>query len=258
MFKFNKNFGQNFISDEKLINKIVDSACIDKDTLVIEVGPGMGALTKKIVPLSGFSVIYEIDDRLEGILNSALEGNDNYKLIINDFMNVDLNEEISKYNYGKIVFISNLPYYITSPILSKLIRYNIIFDRIVVMTQKEFAYKLISVKHSGSLDVLLKSFYNITKPFNISKGYFKPVTNVDSALLVMENNGKYKDINDIDKYKKMVKDSFNQKRKSIKNNLKGYDLNIIEEVLKENDNDLSVRAEDIDVDLFIKMANRID
>ena len=88
MFKFNKNFGQNFISDEKLINKIVDSACIDKDTLVIEVGPGMGALTKKIVPLSGFSVIYEIDDRLEDILNSVLEGNDNYKLIINDFINV--------------------------------------------------------------------------------------------------------------------------------------------------------------------------
>lgn len=258
MFKFNKNFGQNFISDEKLINKIVDSACIDKDTLVIEVGPGMGALTKKFVPLSGFSVIYEIDERLEDILNSVLEGNDNYKLIINDFMNVNLKEEISKYNYKNIVFISNLPYYITSPILGKLFNDNIIFDRIVVMTQKEFADKLISVKHSGSLDVLLKSFYNITKPFNISKGYFNPIPNVDSALLVMENNGKYKDINDIEMYKKVVKDSFSQKRKSIKNNLKNYDLDKVEEVLKENDNNLNVRAEDIDVDLFIKIANRID
>ena len=119
MFKFNKNFGQNFISDEKLINKIVDSACIYKDTLVIEVGPGMGALTKKIVPLSGFSVIYEIDDRLEVPLNNMLSNFNNYKLIINDFKNVDLKEEISKNNYKNKVFISNLPYYITSPILSK-------------------------------------------------------------------------------------------------------------------------------------------
>ena len=258
MFKFNKNFGQNFISDEKLINRILDNANIDKDTLVIEVGPGMGSLTKKIVPLCGFSVIYEIDERLEDILNSVLEGNANYKLIINDFMNVDLKEEISNYNYKKIVFISNLPYYITSPILGKLINDNIIFDKIVVMTQKEFADKLINVKHSGALDVLLKSFYDINKPFNISKGYFNPMPSVDSALLVMENNGKYKDIINIDLYKKLVKDSFNQKRKSIKNNLKNYNLERIEEVLIKNNKDLSVRAEDIGVDLFIKMANRID
>ena len=258
MFKFNKNFGQNFISNDILINRIVDNAKIDKDTLVIEVGPGMGALTKKIVPLSGFSVIYEIDDRLEEPLNNMLSNFNNYKLIINDFMNVDLNEEISKYNYGKIVFISNLPYYITSPILSKLINDNIIFDKIVVMTQKEFADKLISVKHTGSLDVLLKSFYNITKPFNISKGYFNPIPNVDSALLVMDNNDKYKDVVNIDKYIKFVKDCFVQKRKSIKNNLKNYDLLKIEDVLKENSKDLSIRAEDINVDLFIKIANRLD
>lgn len=258
MFKFNKNFGQNFISDENLINKIVDNANIDKDTLVIEVGPGMGALTKKIVPLSGFSIIYEIDERLESVLNDILKYNNNYKLFINDFLNVNLREEISKYNYKKIVFISNLPYYITSPILGKLINDNIIFDRIVVMTQKEFADKLISVKHSSALDVLLKSFYDINKPFNISKGYFNPMPNVDSALLVLENNGKYKDIIDIEKFKKMVKDSFNQKRKSIKNNLKNYDLEKIEEVLIKNNKDLSVRAEDIDVDLFIKMANHVD
>ena len=258
MFVFNKNFGQNFISDEILINKIIDAAKIDKDTLVIEVGPGMGALTKKIVPLSGFSVIYEIDERLEDMLNDSLKYNDNYKLIIKDFLNVDLKDEISKYNYKKVIFISNLPYYITSPILNKLICDNIIFDRIVVMTQKEFADKLINIKHSGSLDVFLKTFYNITKPFNISKGYFNPMPNVDSALLVMENNKKYKDIVDIEFYKMMVKDSFNQKRKSIKNNLKGYNLNVIEGVLKENNKNLCIRAEDIDVDLFIKMANHVD
>ena len=85
MFNFNKNYGQNFISDKNLINRIVDSADIDKNTLVIEVGPGMGALTKKIVPLSGFSLIYEIDERLESILNNVLEGNDNYKLVIIDY-----------------------------------------------------------------------------------------------------------------------------------------------------------------------------
>lgn len=258
MFKFNKNFGQNFISDEKLINRIVDNANINKDTLVIEVGPGMGALTKKIVPLCGYSVIYEIDERLEDILNDCLIGNDNYKLIINDFMNVDLKKEISNYNYKNIVFISNLPYYITSPILTKLINDNIIFDRIVVMTQKEFADKLINVKHSGALDVLLKSFYDINKPFNISKGYFNPMPSVDSALLVMENNGKYKDIINIDLYKKLVKDSFNQKRKSIKNNFRGYNLDNIEKVLMEDNKDLNIRAENIDVGLFIKMANRID
>lgn len=257
MFVCNKNYGQNFIKDEILINKIVDSAKIDKDTLVIEVGPGMGALTKKIVPLSGFSVIYEIDERLESILIDVLKMNNNYKLIIDNFLNVDLNDVVCNYNYKRVVFISNLPYYITSSILNKLIDSNIIFDRIVVMTQREFADKLIGVKNNGFLDVFLKTFYDINKCFNISKKYFSPIPNVDSALLTLKKNDKYKLIKDIDKYKTLVKDSFRQKRKSIKNNLKNYDLISIEKIMKDNNSDLSVRAEDIDVDLFINITNYI-
>lgn len=258
MFDFNKKFGQNFISDSKLIERIINNISIDKNTLVIEVGPGMGALTKFLVDKSGFCLIYEIDGRLEKYLNNLLIGYDNFKLIIDDFMNINLVNEIEKLNYDKIVFFSNLPYYITSPILNKLIDSNIKFNQIVVMTQKEYADKLVNKnKFFGSLGVLINTFYDVKKVFDISKNYFNPKPNVDSSLVVMDiNHDNYNKIKSVNVYKKIVNSSFMQKRKSLRNNLKNIITDIDNIINKININS-NTRAEDLTIENFIDISNSL-
>ena len=119
-FEFKKSLGQNFIKDDNIIDKIVRNSDIDKDTLVIEIGPGAGSLSKKIIPLSGYSILFEIDTRLKDILHSVLKDNDNYEIIFDDFLNQDLSFIREKYNYKKIYVVANLPYYITTQIITKL------------------------------------------------------------------------------------------------------------------------------------------
>ena len=120
-FDFKKSLGQNFLNDENIIDKIVKSAEIDKDTLVIEIGPGAGALSKKTIPLSGYTILYEIDTRLKDILDDVLNGNDNYKIIFNDVLKQNIKEDIKDLAYKKVYVVANLPYYITTPIIFKLL-----------------------------------------------------------------------------------------------------------------------------------------
>ena len=119
-FNFKKSLGQNFINDENIINKMVNSIDIDKNTLVIEIGPGAGILSKSILPKSKYSILYDIDTRLEDILDDTLKDYDNYKIIFNDFLKEDIKSEIVKYSYDKLYVVANLPYYITTPIIYKL------------------------------------------------------------------------------------------------------------------------------------------
>lgn len=146
-FEYKKSFGQNFMRDENIINKIVDSAGIDKDTLIIEIGPGAGSLSKKIIPLSGYSILYEIDTRLESVLDKELSSNDNYKILFNDFLKQDISLDIKEYNYKKVYVVANLPYYITTPIITKLMD-EIYPDKIIIMIQEEVADRL-SAKHGN-------------------------------------------------------------------------------------------------------------
>ena len=137
-FEFKKSLGQNFIKDDNIIDKIVKNSYIDKDTLVIEIGPGAGSLSKKIVPLSGYSILYEIDTRLKDILNDILMGNNNYEIIFDDFLKQDISNIREKYDYKKIFVVANLPYYITTPIITKLLD-ELYPDKIIVMIQEEVA-----------------------------------------------------------------------------------------------------------------------
>ena len=134
-FEFKKSLGQNFIKDDNIIDKIVKYSEIDKDTLVIEIGPGAGSLSKKIVPLSGYSILYEIDKRLENILNNLLKDNNNYEIIFDDFLIQDISYIRNKYNHKKIFVIANLPYYITTPIITKLVD-ELYPDKIIIMIQE--------------------------------------------------------------------------------------------------------------------------
>ena len=255
-FEFKKSLGQNFMKDENVIDKIVNCAKLDKDTLMIEIGPGAGSLSKKTVPLAGFSILYEIDTRLKDILENNLSEYDNKKIIFGDFLAQNVVSDIALYNYKKVYVVANLPYYITTPIITKLMK-EILPDKIIILIQEEVANRLsakVGTKDYGMISVLLGSRYDIKKLFKVSRNCFVPVPNVDSAVISLEKHSRY-DIKDINKFEKLIKDSFKYKRKNLRNNLKEYDLNLIESILNKNNYSLSDRAEDISVEVYVEVAN---
>ena len=258
-FDFKKSFGQNFLQDENIIDKIVKSSNIDKNTLLIEIGPGAGALSKKTIPLSGYAILYEIDTRLKEILNDVLNKYSNYEIIFNDVLKQDIKSDINRFDYEKIYVVANLPYYITTPIITKLID-EIHPDKIVIMIQDEVADRLsanVGSREYGMITVLLGAKYNIKKLFKVSRNCFKPAPNVDSAVISLEKHDKYI-INNEEKFNELIKDAFKYKRKNLRNNLMGYDLIKIEKILKDNGYSLSDRAEVIPVSLFVDIANLLD
>jgi len=257
-FDFKKSLGQNFLHDENIIDKIVNSANIDKDTLLIEIGPGAGALSKKTIPLSGYAILYEIDTRLKDVLNNELGLYNNYEIIFNDVLNQNISEDIKKFNYKKIYVVANLPYYITTPIITKVIE-EIEPDKIVIMIQDEVADRLSAIpgnRDYGMISVYLSSRYDVKKLFKVSRNCFKPAPNVDSAVISLDKHNKYM-INDMVLFDRFIKDAFKFKRKNLRNNLKGYDLVKIEKILLEDNFSLSDRAEVIPVSLFVKIVNEL-
>lgn len=257
-FDFKKSLGQNFLNDENIIDKIVKSSGIDKDTLVIEIGPGAGALSKKTIPLSGYTILYEIDTRLKEILDDVLSGNDNYEITFNDVLKQDIKKDTEKFNFKKIYVVANLPYYITTPIISKVIE-EISPDKIVVMIQEEVADRLcasVGSRDYAMITVALGSRYDIKKLFRVSRNCFTPAPNVDSAVISLDKHNKY-NIKNKELFNKLIKDAFKFKRKNLRNNLKGYDLVMIEKILNDNNYSLSDRAEVIPISLFVEIANMI-
>lgn len=259
-FKFKKSLGQNFLNDNNVINKIVESAEIDKNTLVIEIGPGGGAITRLLVPKAGECILYEADDRLEDNLNRLLSGNDNYTIKIGDFLKADIRRDIENRRYEKLYVVANLPYYITTPIIMKFVEEGVLPDKFVIMVQKEVAYRLsakVGTRDYGSLTVFLNYYYDIKKLFDVSRNCFTPKPNVDSAIVEMKLKENRLKVIDLDLFNKLVRDSFLYKRKTIRNNLKGYDLDRVEDVLKKYDLDLSARAESLGLEIFVEMANEL-
>ena len=136
-FRLKKQFGQNFIVDENIINNIISKAELNKDIMVIEIGPGAGSLTYKLATNSKNVLCYEIDTSLEPILKENLKDLDNVDVIFNDFLKADVKRDLEKYKFNKLYVVANLPYYITTPIITKIIEDEIPVDKIVVMVQKE-------------------------------------------------------------------------------------------------------------------------
>ena len=257
-FDYKKSLGQNFLNDENIINKIVKSADIDKDTLVIEIGPGAGALSKKTIPLSGYAILYEIDTRLKNILEDVLRDNDNYEIIFNDVLKQNIKNDVCRFNYNKIYVVANLPYYITTPIISKVID-EISPDKIVIMIQEEVADRLcasVGNKDYAMITVALGSQYDIKKLFRVSRNCFTPAPNVDSAVICLDRHNKY-EIKDKEVFDKLIKDAFKFKRKNLRNNLSGYDLDKIEKILVKYNYNLSDRAEIIPISIFVDIANNL-
>ena len=257
-FDYKKSLGQNFLNDENIINKIVKSADIDKDTLVIEIGPGAGALSKKTIPLSGYAILYEIDTRLKDVLEDVLRDNDNYEIIFDDVLKQNIKNDVCRFNYNKIYVVANLPYYITTPIITKVID-EISPDKIVIMIQEEVADRLcasVGNKDYAMITVALGSQYDIKKLFRVSRNCFTPAPNVDSAVICLDRHNKY-EIKDKEVFDKLIKDAFKFKRKNLRNNLSGYDLDKIEKILVKHNYNLSDRAEIIPISIFVDIANNL-
>ena len=259
-FDYKKNLGQNFIQDKNIIDKIVNAPDYGDNNLVIEIGPGAGALTKELLKKVDRAILYEVDTRLEKILNKELSTFVNYELIFDDFLNRDVNKDISKYDFDNLYIVANLPYYITTPIITKIINDKIPTNEIVIMIQKEVADRFSAKpgsKEYGQITVFLNYFFDIDNVCNVSKNCFFPKPKVDSAVIKMKRKESNDYIKNFDVFNKLVKDSFRFKRKTIKNNLVGYDLDIISNILTKYGFDVNTRSENIPYNVFVEIANEL-
>lgn len=259
-FSLKKKFGQNFIIDENVINSIIDKSKIDKDTLVIEVGPGAGSLTYKLGMSAKNVICYEIDTTLENVLKENTRDLNNVKVIYQDFLKANVLDDIKGYEYKKLYFVANLPYYITTPIIIKIIEDCIPVDKMVFMVQKEVGNRFKALpgsKEYGSLSVYLNYYFDVKKILDISRHVFMPEPNVDSIIVEFSKKENLLPVKNEEVFFKLIRDSFTQKRKTLRNNLKGYDLEKIEEVLNRHNLDLSVRAEQLSTEIFIEIANNL-
>lgn len=255
-FKFKKNFGQNFILDDNVLNKIVDSADIDNSTLVIEIGCGAGALTRKISSKTNKVLGYEIDTSLKPILDTI----SNVNIIYDDFLKRDVLLDIKDYQYDKLFVVANLPYYITTPIISKIIDDKIDVDRMIIMVQKEVGDRFLAkprTKEYNSLSIFINYYFDVYKLFLVSRNVFIPKPNVDSIVLKLDKKEIINKPKDETVFFKLIRDSFVQKRKTLRNNLKNYDFDKVLEVLKKYGYSDNVRAEEIPASVFVDISNNI-
>ena len=256
-FKFKKSLGQNFLQDKNVIDKITNESNFLPNSLIIEIGPGSGALTKELVKTGNKIICFEIDKRLDEFL-SKIEGN--IKIIYEDFLKVDLNKYLTDEKYEYLYIVSNLPYYITTPIINKIVEEKINVKEMFLMMQKEVALRIKAkpnTKEYNSLSIFLQYHFKISTLVNVSKNCFIPKPKVDSIVLRFEkidypNKPKNEKI-----FYDLLIDSFKYKRKNLKNNLNGYDLEKIEKILKVFNKDLTFRAEQITLDEFIEISNNI-
>ncbi len=258
-FKFKKKFGQNFLVDINIVKKIVSDINVKPNSLVIEIGCGDGKLTKFLCQKFDKVLGYEIDLDVKDRLLSNLECYDNVDIIFKDFLDCNIIDDLKNYSYDSLYVIANLPYYITTPIIEKLIELDFSFELVRIMVQKEVGDRFcakIGSKDYGSFTVFLNYNFDVKKNFIVSRNSFYPRPNVDSMIVSLMTKDKIF-VKDKKFFYNLVYDSFKFKRKTIRNNLKSYDLNTIANVLSRHGFDLTVRAENLSVDIFCEIANEL-
>lgn len=255
-FNFKKKFGQNFLNNKAIISNIVNSITPTEDDLIIEIGPGGGALTSNLKKYNAKLIAYEVDIDTKVYLDELVD--DKTSIIYDDFLNRDISNDIKNIEYKKLFIIGNLPYYITTPIITKIIESNINVEEAVFMVQKEVADRFSAQPKSreyGSITVFLNYFFEVKRLFIVGKNNFYPIPNVDSAVIKLTGK-KDKAAVEFNKFNNFVKKSFQFKRKNLRNNLKGYDLEKINYILKENGYSLENRAEDLPYEVFVSIASK--
>ncbi|MGN1276079.1 MAG: 16S rRNA (adenine(1518)-N(6)/adenine(1519)-N(6))-dimethyltransferase RsmA [Floccifex sp.] len=253
-----KTYGQNFIIEPKVVQKIAQAAIHDPSELVFEIGPGIGALTQCLCQQSHQVIAFEIDERLPQVLENEI-GLDHLQIILQDFLKVDVDQMIRTYRKDNqnVVFASNLPYYITTPILFKLFEAKEKIERITVMMQKEVGMRFLAKendKEYNALSVITQYRCDVKKVMDVSRHVFWPKPNVDSMVVQFTFHHRYQ-VDDEDLFFKLVKTCFTQRRKTIYNNfqLMVSDKELAKEILEKADIDPSVRAQQCTLEDFIRL-----
>lgn len=222
-FNFKKKYGQNFLVDVNIVNKIVSDIDVLPNSLVIEIGCGDGRLTKVLCEKFDKVLGYEIDLEVKERLLYNLSCFDNVEVIFDDFLNRNVLDDLSNISYEHLYVIANLPYYITTPIIERLISFDISFELIRIMVQKEVGDRFcarVGTKEYGSFTVFLNYNFDVKKNFVVSRNCFFPRPNVDSVIVSLMSKDKLF-VSDKKLFYKLVYDSFKFKRKTLRNNLKG-------------------------------------
>lgn len=262
----NKNYGQNFLIDENIVNDIITGAQVNKDDLIIEIGPGLGTLTSLLLEKAGKVICVELDKKMINVLKERFILYNNFELLNNDILKVDLNRLISesKTNLKNVKVVANLPYYITTPIIMKLLEDKLDLTSITVMVQKEVAERLAGInggKEIGSITYSINYYTNPEIIINVPRNSFIPAPNVDSAVIEFDilKEPKIKVSNE-ELFFKVIKFSFLQKRKTLINSLSNSGLvskESLEKILNDLNIDLKIRAEQLTLEQFGKISDYI-
>ena len=262
-----KSLGQNFLINEEVVEGIADAASIGKEDLIIEIGPGLGTLTKRLLELAGKVICIELDTRMIEILNDRFKLYNNFSLINDDVLKVDLKTLIKQEKVGNIKtakIVANLPYYITTPIIMKLLEEKLDIQSITVMVQKEVADRLVDVpggKNSGAITYAINYYTEPKKVLEVPNTSFIPIPEVNSSVIKLDVLDKPKvEVANEELFFKIIKLAFMQKRKTLLNAISNGNLaskEKIEEILKKSGLDLKVRGERLSLDEFAKVTELI-
>ena len=257
-FKFKKSLGQNFLKDEQVLSKILDNINCTNNNLIIEIGPGSGNLTKYLKKLEKNLILYEVDKDTLPYLNKYIDSKT--CLIYQDFLTADVKKDIMKFKHDKISFIANIPYYITTSIIKKIIDMNLDINEIILMVQNEVADRFCAKCNSksyNSITIYLNYYFEVEKLFVVKKDSFIPTPNVDSAVIKLTPRTKKFNINDEELFFKFIKESFAFKRKTLKNNIRNYNFDKVLSVLEKNGYKENVRAEEIPIEVYVDIVNHL-
>lgn len=266
--KANKRFGQNFLIDDNILNDIMEVSCIENNELVIEIGPGLGNLTSYILKKAQYALLIEVDSNMIKILNDRLCNYSNYSLINKDVLKIDIDKEIENLekklgiSFNNVKVVANLPYYITTPIIFKLLQDSNRINGITVMVQKEVAERMVArsnTKDYGILTLMVKYLSEANIEFVVPREAFIPAPNVTSAIITLKKNKRY-----IVKNEKVFFDlihcSFAQRRKTMINSLTSTKFNNLNKdelsgLFNKLNIDKNVRAEQLEIEDFIHISD---
>ena len=262
-FRFSKSLGQNFLIDGNIVRGIVSGAGIISEDIVLEIGPGIGTLTEELALNAKSVLAIEVDETLKPILAETLSEFNNVEIIFQDVLKLDLEEEIFKrFGNSSIKVVANLPYYITTPIITTLLQKDINIHSLTCMVQKEVAKRMVAKENSkdySSISVFLKYFGDGKIILDVPKSVFMPKPKIDSAVVNLETV--YRNLNiGIEQFERVIRTSFSMRRKTILNCIsKGLtlDKDEVREILRDVSIDENSRAENISFDQYVLLTERI-
>lgn len=265
----NKKLGQNFLIDENVTDTIVNSSEISNDDLVIEIGPGLGTLTDKLLQRAGKVIAIELDERMISILKDRFFMYDNFEIINEDVLKVDLNKLIQEnkeqLELKQTKIVANLPYYITTPIIMKLLEEKLDIESITVMIQKEVADRLTAIpggKNSGAITYTVYYYATSEEVLTVPNNSFIPEPEVESEVIKLNlRKEQVIQVTDEKKFFALIKAAFMQRRKTLLNAIGNSGLNTtkeqMEQILKELEIDLKIRGEALTIDQFAKISEKL-